>query len=182
MRCFLVVVALLLAGVYIGACGNGANNVAACQQLESARCARAPFCGVELTYPLHEGNSTSDNVAACQLYYQDACLHGLVTSVGVSTTEVNNCVKAINESCPVMLAPQTSPACSFLNPPDAGVDAGVDAPVADVVTTDIVVVVTPPADAGVDSAALTECLDSCDSQCVDDPTCQMQCEESCVSG
>ena len=65
---------------------------------------------------------------------------------------VAECVKAISDvkgPCSVVLAPQTSPYCAWLIPPDAGVDAGIDAGVIDATTVVDVVVVVPPVDTGI---------------------------------
>jgi hypothetical protein len=168
-------VVLTLGLVALVACGNGANSVGVCQELESVRCAEAPKCGVDLTWPLHEGSSTSDNIQACQLYYQDACLHGLVTPNAPSGVQVTACVTAIKGSCTVMLAPQSSPACSFLIPPNTPVDAGHDAGVTDAATTpDVIIVVVTP-DTGVDAGDASTCDPSCEATCVDNAACITAC-------
>ena len=169
--------ALCLAAV---ACSNGANDVNDCVTLESARCERAIGCGIDLNYPLHSGSSPQDAVQACQTYYQEACLHGFVTTITITAIDVGNCLKAINTgNCNAVLNPQNEPACLWLNPPDSGVDAS-DA-IAD--TTVVVVIDTGTVipDSAVDTG-IQSCIDSCDSQCVGNGDCIMECEESCEEG
>jgi hypothetical protein len=174
-------VALSLAfagGLGVVACGNTANDVGACQQLESARCVRAQGCGIDLGFPLHSGSSAQDAVTACQMYYRDECLHGLVTPATVTSAEVSSCLKAIQTgSCETVVSPQSNVACAWLIPPDAGAEAGADATTdsaADSTTSaDVVVVVT--VDAGVDAYDAGTCDLSCESQCVSDPNCIAAC-------
>jgi hypothetical protein len=166
------------------ACGNGANDVAACRQLEDARCVRAQSCGIDLAYPLHSGSSPEDNIAACQLFYQDACLHGLTTWNPVTSKEVTSCLKAIqtDPDCNTVVNPQTNAACAWLYPPDAGTDSGTDSTASDATTKDVTVVVTVEAstDSGTDSA-LAACYANCFSECVGNGACQDSCEEGCQS-
>jgi len=165
---FAVAIAACLAAV---ACGNGANDPAGCQVLENERCVRAQACGIDLSFPLHNGSSPQDNVNACQLYYQDACLHGFATSVNVTSKEVTACVAAIKTGdCNAVLNPQNVPACSFLNPPDAGVDAGVDSGA----QPDVIVIVVTP-DATTSTGDASTCDPTCESQCVGDPNCITLC-------
>lgn len=122
------------------ACGTGAVGVQACREIETARCEAAPACpaslpqgeGIDLTNPIPAGG---DPVAACVRYYNDACLHGLETSVAPSNVAVSDCVAAIQaagaaakkdaSACTTVVAPQTVSACAFLYPIDAGpVDSG----------------------------------------------------------
>jgi hypothetical protein len=164
----------LTAGLGAAACGNGANSVDACRQLESARCVRAQSCGLDLEFPLHEGTSAADAVTACQLYYQDACLHGLVTPLVPTSKDVSNCLAAIQHGdCNAVVNPQDNAACAWLNPPDSGVEAGVDAAKDAAVDTYVVVVVT--VDAGVDATDAGTCDQNCESQCVGDPICVQAC-------
>ena len=67
----------------IVACGNGANDVTGCRQLEDARCARAKECGLDLQSLLPPGSSDADYVVACQEFYYDACLHGFATPITI---------------------------------------------------------------------------------------------------
>jgi hypothetical protein len=158
--------AAITAGISLVACSNGANNVAGCQQIENARCTRASACGIDLSFPLHTGGSAEDGIQACQLFYQDACLHGLVTPVTVPGPMIADCTNAIlTGSCDTVVNPQNTAACSWLNPPDAGVDAGTDA-VVDVTTVLIDSYVPPIVDA-------TVVLDS---------SCDLSCESMCSPG
>jgi hypothetical protein len=126
------------------ACGNGAVGVQACRSIETARCEAAPACpsslpageGIDLSNPIPAGG---DPVAACVRYYDDACLHGLETSVAPSNVAVNDCVAAIQAAgaaaakgnklaCTTVVSPEkNAAACSFLIPVDAGTSAVADA-------------------------------------------------------
>jgi hypothetical protein len=176
----LAFVAALAVPVLGIACSNGANGVDACRQIEDARCVRAASCGIDLAFPLHAGSSPSDDVTACQLFYEDACLHGLTTSVSPSNIEVTQCVAAIAKtgSCDAVVNPQNNPSCAWLNPPDAGVDAGT-ASDATSTTADVTVVVTVDASTTVTSdasdAPVSSCNTTCESQCVGDPICINAC-------
>jgi len=114
--------ALVGAGT-IFACGQSAVGVDACQQIQRARCGWVVECP-SITLPTRRSESTSP-VDDCTRYYNDQCLHGLVTTVAPSQGEVQACVDAINAatSCDIVYAPETSSACAFLIPVDAGVDA-----------------------------------------------------------
>ncbi len=120
---------LLLVGA--GACGTSAVDVQACREIETARCNHAQACGISLTTPVHDGN----DVDFCIRFYDDQCLHGLVTQQVPGTNAVNECVKAINAAadptvanCDVLKNPQSSPLCSFLIPgPDASLPDAADA-------------------------------------------------------
>jgi hypothetical protein len=119
------------------ACGTDAVGVSACRSIETARCEAAPACGISLALPVHIG----DDVSACVRFYNDQCLHGLVTQSTPSTVAVNACVAAIQAAGALAAKkntsaclntvqnPQNTAACAFLNPgPDASVeDAGEDA-------------------------------------------------------
>lgn len=125
-----VVVAVAILGVASAiACGTEPVGVDACRKIEGARCENARSCGIDLARPRHEGDSPSDDVGACRRYYEDACLHGLVTSVEPGSVLVDECVTAINESpdCEIIKSPEKSPKCSFLIPPAAPVAPVVDA-------------------------------------------------------
>lgn len=158
------------AGLGAVGCGNGANSVDACRQLEGARCARAQGCGIDLGYPLHTGSSAADAVTACQSFYQIECLHGMVTPKAPTSTEVNDCLDAIEKGdCNTVVNPQDNAACAWLIPPDAGVEAGVDA------AKDVGVdsYVAPPVDAGVDA---NPCDPACEANCSpNDPICTQEC-------
>jgi hypothetical protein len=157
------------------ACGNGANDVTGCRQLEDARCSRAMECGVDLGLPLHAGGSAADAVTACQEFYQDACLHGFATTINITGNDLPGCLKAITTgSCDAVVNPQRQPACSWLIPPDAGVDAGVDTGTPDVV----VIVIQPVPDAEADTG-LESCEATCDMTCEGDPNCIDNCATTC---
>ncbi len=119
----MAVLALAVAGVLsiFAACGTDAVGIQQCRNIESARCMRAPACKIDLSQPLHEGS----DVDACIRFYNDQCLHGLVTSVTPGANQVSACIAAINSGpCDFVVNPQDSPACVFLIPiPDAGTDA-----------------------------------------------------------
>ncbi len=108
------------------ACGQGATGVDACTSIEHARCNWIEACFAEagpnygLPTPRSNGASPVDD---CNRYYNDACLHGLVTTTTPSTTAVNGCVSAILAAtdCTIVMNPETSDACAFLLY-DAGTD------------------------------------------------------------
>lgn len=81
----------------IGGCGTDAVGTTECREIEQARCAAAPACG----YP---------DVAECQRYYRDHCLHG-VPLESVSAVEVDSCVSDIERAgrCASGAGPQTAP-------------------------------------------------------------------------
>lgn len=123
-------VAIALALVAAAGCGNSANGVGTCKQIEEARCARAAsFCGansdaaIQLTPPYYTNGSAQD---ACDRYYDTACLNGLAASPP-SNTAVVDCVKAIqNGSCALVETPWNDSACAWLippNTPEASTDA-----------------------------------------------------------
>ncbi len=100
------------------ACGTEPVGVEACRKIERVRCESAQACGIDLGRPLHSGDSPESNVAACIRYYDDQCLHGLVTTKEPSPQSVDACVDAIiTGDCSVVRAPETNEACSFLVPP-----------------------------------------------------------------
>jgi hypothetical protein len=123
-----------VAAAIVVACGTSANDVPACKQIETARCQAAASCPsvFDLSSPTPDGNG----VSACIRFYDDQCLHGLVTTAVPLTTAVNGCVAAITKAgqeaaasvdaaapCDLVANPQNYPACTFLNPIDAGEDA-----------------------------------------------------------
>ncbi len=145
---------------------------------------RAQSCGIDMSFPLHSGDSPADNITACQLFYQDACLHGLVTPIAPTSAQVNACLYAIQKGdCNAVVNPQNNSACAWLNPPDAGMEAGVDAST-DSTTVDVVVVPVDsavPPDTGADSG-IQSCINACYSTCVGDLACQDSCEAECLQG
>jgi hypothetical protein len=131
---FPLALAVALSPLAAAGCGNSANGVGACKQIEEARCSRAfAHCqdggasDISLTPPYYtNGNSEQ----ACARYYDTACLNGLAVGTP-STTYVNDCVSAINQgSCAMVETPWNFPACSWLMPtpaPEAGPDGDADA-------------------------------------------------------
>ena len=116
---------LVLAALALGltgalACGPDPVGLEACRQIEAARCENAHSCGLSLANPVHRGDSPSLDVAACKRYYEDACLHGLVTTEDPGSVKVQDCVNVINDpttSCDIVRNPEKDPRCSFLRPP-----------------------------------------------------------------
>lgn len=131
---FAAVVALGLAGAL--ACGTEPVGVDACRKIEGARCENAKSCGIDLSSPVHRRDSPTpdgqdqQDVGACKRFYEDACLHGLVTTVDPGAVATQACVDAINgtQDCDVVKTPEKHPACAFLLPPAA------PAPAADAAT------------------------------------------------
>jgi hypothetical protein len=104
------------------ACGTGAIGVGACKQIEQARCNQLPNCP-KIPSPDTPYGSPVDE---CIRYYDIDCLHGLSVATNPSSSEVSECVAAINEmptNCAVLATPQLADACAWLVPP-ADVDAG----------------------------------------------------------
>jgi hypothetical protein len=102
------------------ACGTDPVGVEACRKIEHARCANAPGCGIDLSHPVHRGDTPELAVVACKNFYDDACLHGLSAPTDPGNVAVDACVDAINNGdCSVVKTPETTPACSFLIPPAA---------------------------------------------------------------
>jgi hypothetical protein len=108
-----VTVAAALAAAIAG-CGNGADGVGACRQIEEARCRSAPACGISLEPPYHTSGS---DVAACVRFYDIACLHGLDVAEPGSAV-IHACVAAIVApgACSVVENPGTSLSCAWLTP------------------------------------------------------------------
>lgn len=112
------------------ACGQGAVGTDACNQVEHARCKWIEQCFADAAnygLPTRRSESTSP-VDDCDRFYNDACLHGLVSNVAPTDTQVSTCVAAINAAtdCTIVANPETSDACAFLLVYDAGPDAGTD--------------------------------------------------------
>jgi hypothetical protein len=81
-----------------GSCGTDAVGVSECREIEDARCAAAASCG----FP---------DVAQCQRYYRDHCLHGVAVE-DVSAVQVDACVAEL-ERAGRCAAEQATPAtCS----------------------------------------------------------------------
>ena len=99
------------------ACGTEAKGVEACKRVERVRCESAAACGIDLTKPVHRGDTASQDVGACIRYYDDACLHGLASGVDPGNVAVDDCVRALETgSCDVVRAPETTKECAFLVP------------------------------------------------------------------
>lgn len=100
------------------ACGTEPVGVDSCRRIEHARCENAPACGINLERPVHNGDSPERNVAACNRFYDDACLHGLAVSADPGAVAVDACIEAIHTgNCDVVKKPESHPSCSFLAPP-----------------------------------------------------------------
>jgi hypothetical protein len=131
LRRDLVALAFWATGFGLAACGTDAMGSDACRKIEQARCRKAPACPALML-------QTGTGVDECVQFARDQCLHGLaVADPGV--TVVDKCVGAIEQSttCDALEAPETLPACAFLQPtpaPDAGPDA--DGEAADATVTD----------------------------------------------
>ena len=131
------VVTLGLASAF--ACGTDPVGVETCRKIEDARCDNAKSCGIDISsQPVHRRDGKTpdaqdqQDVGACKRYYEDACLHGLVTTSDPGAVQAQACVDAINNAtdCAIVKNPEKAPACAFLLPPAApaaAVEAGTDA-------------------------------------------------------
>jgi hypothetical protein len=101
------------------ACGTEPVGVDSCRQIEFARCENARSCGIDLSKPVHRGDTPSQDVGACKRYYEVACLHGLVAPNDPGAVAVQACVNAINNTpdCEIVKSPERHPDCAFLIPP-----------------------------------------------------------------
>jgi hypothetical protein len=105
-------------------CGTSPVGVGACEQVEEARCRRAPACGVTLEPPY---STSGGDVAECIQFYKVACLHGLaVPNPGADA--VNACVATIQTSpCDGRLPLfETDPACDWLTMSMSTADASTE--------------------------------------------------------
>ncbi len=121
------------------ACGTDPVGIESCRKIEDARCENAKSCGIDISgNPVHRRDGTTpdlqaqEDVGACKRYYEDACLHGLVTTSDPGAVQAQACVDAINNTtdCDIVKNPEKTPACAFLLPPAAPVvvaEAGADA-------------------------------------------------------
>ena len=135
-------------GLALASCGSDADGVAACRQIEAARCDLAPAC------------SPGFDVASCTLFYRDACLVGIANAdAGDVTSDIAPCIAALKAcgtadgsadlGCPgqllydgatcladggteipatpcniIMVCPEVLASCHFVAAlPDAGADA-----------------------------------------------------------
>ncbi len=119
-------------------CGTKAVGVDECRDIERARCRAGDPCGI------------IDDVAACERYYRDHCLHGLAAKPPSSavvdgcvqvieaagrcassepSSSLEDCEEPVTESrrglrtaCDVVAHPELTPECAFLTdtPPDDG--------------------------------------------------------------
>lgn len=81
-----------------GSCGTDAVGVSECRELEDARCAAAASCG----FP---------DVAQCQRYYRDHCLHGVAVD-DVTAVQVDACVAELEVAGRCAAEQATPEACS----------------------------------------------------------------------
>lgn len=125
----LALLGLASAITFAVACGQAANGVDACTSIEHARCNWIVACYADSglpNYGLPTPISNSDSpVDECYRFYDDACLHGLVTSITPTSAQVGSCVQAINMAtdCNIVMNPEGADACAFLIPSDAGTDS-----------------------------------------------------------
>ncbi len=122
----LLAVAVTAALLFALGCGTDAVGVAACKQIEEARCHRAVSAScqsLQVTPPDYVG-SWEDG---CVRFYDVACQHGLEIGKDPGAAVVNACVKAIQATnvCDDIANPQNLPDCSWLEPPTS-TDAGGD--------------------------------------------------------
>lgn len=132
-RCSVYVRAIVAAAVTLGlasafACGTDPVGVETCRKIEHARCENAKSCGIDISsQPVHRRDGKTpelqdqQDVGACKRFYDDECLHGLVTTSDPGAVQAQACVDAINgaTSCDVVKNPEKTPACAFLLPPAA---------------------------------------------------------------
>ncbi len=140
VSCALLSAATAFAIVTAAGCGTDAKGVDDCRDIEQARCSAAKNCG------------TVPNVAQCQDYYRDQCLHGLAVSPPASGV-VKACVATIRAAglcaledpntapsdcmnvpsgmptsaqttCEIVANPEKTSECAFLMP---NMDAGTSA-------------------------------------------------------
>ena len=112
-----------IAGWVASSCTSPVVGVEACRQVEAARCVWGPACGVNMGVPVRRSEATSP-VDDCVRYYNDACLHGIVSTVEPAQASVEACVGAIKAGdCAVVLRPESSPACAWLAALPAPTDA-----------------------------------------------------------
>ncbi|HVY28562.1 MAG TPA: hypothetical protein VHB79_18530 [Polyangiaceae bacterium] len=122
-------------------CGTSAIGVDDCRDIQQARCRAGKACGIV------------DDVAACERYYRDHCLHGLATTPPAGTSvagcvevieaagrcaegdpeiDLNDCDPAVTDrkqsltlACDVVRHPERANECAFLTDlPDTGGSAG----------------------------------------------------------
>jgi hypothetical protein len=136
VSCALLSAATAFAIVTAAGCGTDAKGVDDCRDIEEARCAAAKNCGIV------------PNVAQCQDFYRDQCLHGLAVSLPASSvlkacvatiraagscaledpstapsdcTNVPSGMTSAQTTCEIVTNPEKTSECSFLMP---NMDAG----------------------------------------------------------
>jgi hypothetical protein len=124
------------------ACGTDPVAYEGCRKIESARCRSAPGCP----------NLKVPDVAACERFYRDHCLHGMALADDPGAPRIDACVGAIERAgtcvksgdttcsdvvsvdgataCEMLERPERAKLCEFLVPVPVvpPVDAGTDAP------------------------------------------------------
>ncbi len=153
--------AALPAGLALTSCGTAAVGVAACQQIELARCKLAPSC------------DPSFDVTRCELFYRDECEVGiqnadaggnLTTQAGPCVAQLQSMVACIDEAdsgaCQALL-----PSGTFCGETDAAATACtviLDCPE---VLADCAYLATPVVDAGADvvDATTADAADAADA-------------------
>jgi hypothetical protein len=114
-------------------CGTDAIGADACREIEFARCEAAIHCGLV------------EDVATCQGFFQDHCLHGVQLEATPRKVEVGRCVKVLEVAgecadrngarssletcdqrvlddsdarnvCEIVVAPELAEDCAFLDP------------------------------------------------------------------
>jgi hypothetical protein len=109
----------LLASAF-AACGTEATGNDSCRKIEQTRCRKAPACPALQV-------QAGTGVEECVQFARDRCLHGLAVA-DPGPAAVDACVAALQaaSTCDAIAAPETLPACAFLQPApetDAGSDA-----------------------------------------------------------
>ncbi len=135
-------------------CGTDAVGVDDCRRIEIERCRAGVECGVV------------KDLAACERYYRDQCLHGLPLKRPPSSRLLKGCVETIRlagecaklgaetelaacvappteattlrTACDIVASPEATLECAFLTPddPEPAKDAGSDAAKSDAAPAD----------------------------------------------
>ncbi len=135
----LIFVALFGSAISTASCGADPVGVEACREIESARCEAAVKCGLV------------DDLAGCNRYFRDHCLHGVATEDAPGGVAVDRCVDTLNRAgrcaerhgtdadpsecdesrfadadaeniCELVEEPERASRCEFLKPPDEDFD------------------------------------------------------------
>lgn len=80
-------------------CGTNAVGVEACRDIERARCRAGQGCDA----------LDIEDVAACERFYRDQCLHGLAVKEAPSKRLVKSCVAAIEQAGACVTTDPTQP-------------------------------------------------------------------------